>query len=141
MSTLLYHTSLSYFFFFFFQAEDGIRDKLVTGVQTCALPIPTTGPARALARIVPTVSRNNGRPVASTAAERARLIATATGMRARRRMDTGVFRGRAGKDRYTSMATAPPTPTAAGKIVRVLRAAHLHDPRRETLLPPPRGKP
>src|SRR5205823_11668453 len=24
---------------FFFQAEDGIRDKLVTGVQTCALPI------------------------------------------------------------------------------------------------------
>src|SRR3989441_6542717 len=27
------------FFFFFFQAEDGIRDKLVTGVQTCALPI------------------------------------------------------------------------------------------------------
>src|SRR3989441_10834740 len=28
-----------YLFFFFFQAEDGIRDKLVTGVQTCALPI------------------------------------------------------------------------------------------------------
>src|SRR2546425_10273649 len=28
-----------HFFFFFFQAEDGIRDKLVTGVQTCALPI------------------------------------------------------------------------------------------------------
>src|SRR5438105_8958981 len=28
-----------FFFFFFFQAEDGIRDPLVTGVQTCALPI------------------------------------------------------------------------------------------------------
>src|SRR5438552_18199552 len=28
-------------FFFFFQAEDGIRDDLVTGVQTCALPIST----------------------------------------------------------------------------------------------------
>src|SRR5229473_5174104 len=28
--------------FFFFQAEDGIRDKLVTGVQTCALPISAT---------------------------------------------------------------------------------------------------
>src|SRR5438046_5497719 len=27
------------FFFFFFQAEDGIRDWSVTGVQTCALPI------------------------------------------------------------------------------------------------------
>src|SRR6266498_4334161 len=26
-------------FFFFFQAEDGIRDADVTGVQTCALPI------------------------------------------------------------------------------------------------------
>src|SRR5438034_7976310 len=29
----------SYYFFFFFQAEDGIRDHCVTGVQTCALPI------------------------------------------------------------------------------------------------------
>src|SRR2546430_13956848 len=27
------------FAFFFFQAEDGIRDLTVTGVQTCALPI------------------------------------------------------------------------------------------------------
>src|SRR5260370_8926315 len=27
------------FSFFFFQAEDGIRDSSVTGVQTCALPI------------------------------------------------------------------------------------------------------
>src|SRR2546425_1547033 len=34
--------SILYFFFFFFQAEDGIRDKLVTGVQTCALPIIAT---------------------------------------------------------------------------------------------------
>src|SRR5688572_33395087 len=32
-------TCLSVFFFFFFQAEDGIRDLTVTGVQTCALPI------------------------------------------------------------------------------------------------------
>src|SRR5947208_12882699 len=29
--------------YFFFQADDGIRDDLVTGVQTCALPI-STGP-------------------------------------------------------------------------------------------------
>src|SRR5437773_4988021 len=28
-----------FWFFFFFQAEDGIRDRDVTGVQTCALPI------------------------------------------------------------------------------------------------------
>src|SRR2546426_7964054 len=31
--------AFSLFFFFFFQAEDGIRDYKVTGVQTCALPI------------------------------------------------------------------------------------------------------
>src|SRR2546422_6515135 len=30
---------MCFFFFFFFQAEDGIRDVAVTGVQTCALPI------------------------------------------------------------------------------------------------------
>src|SRR2546429_1971024 len=30
-------------FFFFFQAEDGIRDVAVTGVQTCALPIYLVG--------------------------------------------------------------------------------------------------
>src|SRR3989449_1533026 len=34
--------------FFFFQAEDGIRDVAVTGVQTCALPI--LKEARAMAR-------------------------------------------------------------------------------------------
>src|SRR5437868_11317455 len=33
-------------FAFFFQAEDGIRDRNVTGVQTCALPI--FGPSQAL---------------------------------------------------------------------------------------------
>src|SRR2546422_10850733 len=31
--------------FFFFQAEDGIRDVAVTGVQTCALPICPVSPA------------------------------------------------------------------------------------------------
>src|SRR5689334_24213612 len=39
---VLFFLFLSYFFFFFFfffQAEDGIRDGTVTGVQTCALPI------------------------------------------------------------------------------------------------------
>src|SRR5690606_40841563 len=36
-------------FFFFFQAEDGIRDFHVTGVQTCALPIsnPLSTPSKA----------------------------------------------------------------------------------------------
>src|SRR5207237_6705925 len=35
LSMLLY----TFLLFFFFQAEDGIRDSSVTGVQTCALPI------------------------------------------------------------------------------------------------------
>src|SRR5256885_4064042 len=35
--TVMYNTQ--FVFFFFFQAEDGIRDYKVTGVQTCALPI------------------------------------------------------------------------------------------------------
>src|SRR5256886_3091516 len=38
-------------FFFFFQAEDGIRDLTVTGVQTCALPISLGRPARRKRRL------------------------------------------------------------------------------------------
>src|SRR2546422_7837140 len=33
------HLMMIWLLFFFFQAEDGIRDVAVTGVQTCALPI------------------------------------------------------------------------------------------------------
>src|SRR3712207_8684692 len=40
--------------FFFFQAEDGIRDIGVTGVQTCALPISRCPAARATPRSRPT---------------------------------------------------------------------------------------
>src|SRR5260221_2717393 len=39
----LLHPMLSIAVFFFFQAEDGIRDHCVTGVQTCALPIYVSG--------------------------------------------------------------------------------------------------
>src|SRR5262252_9906513 len=39
MSYILLFPSDECFVFFFFQAEDGIRDHCVTGVQTCALPI------------------------------------------------------------------------------------------------------
>src|SRR5256885_6588300 len=50
--------------FFFFQAEDGIRDYKVTGVQTCALPISTPRgrlPAAAQ-RAVPRQGRPRDRP-------------------------------------------------------------------------------
>src|SRR5207249_7477199 len=45
------------FMFFFFQAEDGIRDRNVTGVQTCALPIFTCDPVGGLVQI-PCIERN-----------------------------------------------------------------------------------
>src|SRR5699024_980731 len=38
-AAVLCDSSFCLFFVFFFQAEDGIRDRNVTGVQTCALPI------------------------------------------------------------------------------------------------------
>src|SRR5690606_41118369 len=40
-----------YCYFFFFQAEDGIRDFHVTGVQTCALPILASVRSLSLARL------------------------------------------------------------------------------------------
>src|SRR5207248_6715064 len=43
---------------FFFQAEDGIRDRTVTGVQTCALPI--SGTIRSLLRGERPVLRGDG---------------------------------------------------------------------------------
>src|SRR5437867_13435274 len=53
-------------FFFFFQAEDGIRDRTVTGVQTCALPISprrcvSPGAARDLRRAARRGSRTTPR--------------------------------------------------------------------------------
>src|SRR2546429_455746 len=66
-------------FFFFFQAEDGIRDVAVTGVQTCALPIllPRASPvlpsarkpgARSFALRRFAVSADCGQPTAASAA-------------------------------------------------------------------------
>src|SRR5690348_17769012 len=47
---VLFFSFFFFFFFFFFQAEDGIRDGRVTGVQTCALPIYRPGGAPWLSR-------------------------------------------------------------------------------------------
>src|SRR5690349_25033456 len=43
-------------YFFFFQAEDGIRDLYVTGVQTCALPIWSPGAASPMTAAYPSPS-------------------------------------------------------------------------------------
>src|SRR6516165_10866485 len=57
----------SFFFFFFFQAEDGIRDLTVTGVQTCALPIWRR-------RSTTRCSRPPRRPASMTTASRRSLL-------------------------------------------------------------------
>src|SRR5437762_10640436 len=76
-------------FFFFFQAEDGIRDTSVTGVQTCALPIctriPTTGSSsccrarggRAPARSSIRRTRSRCRQAASSPTSAGRFTTTA----------------------------------------------------------------
>src|SRR5437016_8513522 len=57
----LYYISICCFFFFFFQADDGIRDWSVTGVQTCALPICDDRKAMAWASGCPFVGRSSRR--------------------------------------------------------------------------------
>src|SRR5260370_12046922 len=50
-------------FFFFFQAEDGIRDSSVTGVQTCALPISNSSeekPSMRKPKVIVTVAPTGG---------------------------------------------------------------------------------
>src|SRR5256885_8962189 len=51
--------SRAHHYFFFFQAEDGIRDYKVTGVQTCALPI---SPRRRRPALLVRHLRTEGRP-------------------------------------------------------------------------------
>src|SRR3989440_3197480 len=50
-------------FFFFFQAEDGIRDLIVTGVQTCALPISVRHPGSTFKPFVYSAAVRAGHPV------------------------------------------------------------------------------
>src|SRR5690606_39895352 len=60
---------LLFVFFFFFQAEDGIRDFHVTGVQTCALPISSSSccwPAASRSRWAPRRSRSCSRSSSRT---------------------------------------------------------------------------
>src|SRR5207247_4255103 len=65
---LLPHIVVEILFSFFFQAEDGIRDPLVTGVQTCALPISQdsfcSGTYCTIVRIYDQTSRHNDLTIA-----------------------------------------------------------------------------
>src|SRR5690606_40131530 len=67
-----------WWFFFFFQAEDGIRDFHVTGVQTCALPIFAGWTfAALLVGYVGVLFATNVQTAADNAAETARGVAVA----------------------------------------------------------------
>src|SRR2546425_6841227 len=96
--------------FFFFQAEDGIRDKLVTGVQTCALPIWSRRDRRAVrgARL-PIGSIDVGRPRELHSRRRA----VAREARGRRRPSVELWSGlaqipRGSRSRLEAGAVPPP---------------------------------
>src|SRR5699024_502045 len=61
-----------FFVFFFFQAEDGIRDRNVTGVQTCALPIWTVPDPSDCGECLPQWDPGNGIRVSAYAGRRCR---------------------------------------------------------------------
>src|SRR2546426_724879 len=84
-------SSCPFYFFFFFQAEDGIRDYKVTGVQTCALPISSPPPPPPPAR------RSGSRAVGVERSPRSRAGNATRSPPSRRiasRSRTGVVSGR-----------------------------------------------
>src|SRR6266511_1571347 len=83
-----------FFFFFFFQAEDGIRDFHVTGVQTCALPISLSGAARSDARSAAPARRGCRWPAGALPCRPGALVDVTQA----RRFD-GVERGRSDRER------------------------------------------
>src|SRR5205085_7940671 len=104
---------------FFFQAEDGIRDLTVTGVQTCALPIhPPTATlaitAAAASQRGGTARARAGRGCAAGALRRSALIrASICGHRSR----GGSIAGDSSRSELTLRSSALPVP---------LMSAHLH---------------
>src|SRR2546430_3497984 len=64
---------LSVVFFFFFQAEDGIRDLTVTGVQTCALPISVVSRSATDVPCPGSRGSSTARPAAAKASARPRM--------------------------------------------------------------------
>src|SRR2546430_10744199 len=86
--------------FFFFQAEDGIRDLTVTGVQTCALPISAREAALAIPGYRRATARGRGcqRTRAIPPSARRRAIGSRRGRRARTRPRRRSEERRVGKE-------------------------------------------
>src|SRR5256886_2513690 len=118
-------------FFFFFQAEDGIRDLTVTGVQTCALPISAKGPgaaSRAHARV-----RSHGPTRIDVSARRGaanvRCAADRTQARRRRPHARGMVRPRR-RLHGRARARLPDGGAAHGGLFPRARAAGARGPHR-----------
>src|SRR2546427_12827346 len=105
--------------FFFFQAEDGIRDLTVTGVQTCALPISSSGRRARDARDHGAAHLGDGVPAAAAGPLRLRQpprappVAGGGGARAPR-APPGARRGGAGGRGVPGRARPPPPRAGAG---------------------------
>src|SRR2546430_4030332 len=105
-STILLHIRTSSCFFFFFQAEDGIRDLTVTGVQTCALPICRRwGACSPPARVPPRCRRD---PDAAAPPRRPARRASSAARRARARRAGGRAAPRANAATRSWRAALPP---------------------------------
>src|SRR5260221_12213450 len=104
------------FFFFFFQAEDGIRDHCVTGVQTCALPISK----EVLARYGVAVPKNGG--VATTVQE---VRAAVEALGGRGVLKAQVHSGGRGKAGGIKVANSPEeAERQAGQMLGMLLKTH-----------------
>src|SRR5436190_22104998 len=93
------------FYFFFFQAEDGIRDHCVTGVQTCALPISLDRDADEVAGPEPPLREPPGDPV-SRGVERSeeRRVGKSVDLGGRRRIKKKIKRERGPKEKVITNA-------------------------------------
>src|SRR2546422_7306484 len=104
-------------FFFFFQAEDGIRDVAVTGVQTCALPMAPKENTRS----------PHNRPEAWSQKHIHRLIVNSATYRQSSRITPDLY----AKDPYNRLLARGPRLRVEGEIVRdiALAASGLLNPR------------
>src|SRR2546422_8664020 len=112
-------------FIFFFQAEDGIRDVAVTGVQTCALPISSR--SRLIVRPIASgvVSRLRRRRLPSEASSAASSSPQIwLGRAFTLRHLAGVGGGRGGSWRVVEVASSRPPPSSTTSTI-------LHHPRCE----------
>src|SRR2546429_8404923 len=109
--------------FFFFQAEDGIRDVAVTGVQTCALPIFSPGRLRRpQPKVVRALRRHEWLPLRRRVDEGRQVdvpgwVSVPRGSGSSRNGDTAPARGQpqrvhGGSGRSTEPSAPPPPPAS-----------------------------